>query len=181
MEEKSTLNLKTYFGDNLHDFPESPEDLKKFIEIEEKEIQNLMADEKFKRLSRLAGLYRLLGDYSKAHERFKKTSLHFENTNPQMEMVNYLRWADVFRFEKRFDDCLDKLKKAEKILTSHSIHDYQDFYSQHLGKFYFDKGEYKKALECFKDALDLRKKKGNPELISSTKFALKITKQKLKI
>lgn len=179
MKEKSTLNLKTYFGDDLHDYPESSADLKKFITIEEIEIQNLMGDEKFKRLSRLAGFYRLVGDYNNAHELFKKASLHFENTNSQMEIVNYLRWADVFRFEKKFDDCLDILKKAEKILSSHPIHDYHDFYTQHLGKFYFDKGEYQKALECFKDALDSRIKKGNPELIASTEFALKITKQKI--
>ncbi len=179
MDDKSTLNLKTYFGDDLHDYPENPEDLKKFIEFEKLEILNLVGDEKYKRISRLAVHYRQLRNYDEAHELFKMASGYFENTNPQMEMVNYLRWGDVFRFEKRFDEAWDILKKAEQILLTHQFMDYQDFYFQHLGKLFFDKGEYEKALECFENALSLRIKKANPELISSTEFALKITKQKL--
>ncbi len=181
MIEKATLNLKTYFADDLHDYPESPTDVKRFIEIEENEIQTLMGEEKFKRLSQLAAFHRLLGDYNKAHDFFKKTSKYFENNNPQMEIINYLRWADVFRFEKRFDECLELLKKAENILLSHTPPHYQDFYFQHLGKYNFDKGEYRKALECFEMSLHLRMKKANAELIASAEFSIKITKQKLMI
>ncbi len=177
--DKSNLNLKTYFGDDLHAYPENTEDLKKFIEIEKQEIQNLNGVEKYKRISHLAGHCRLLGNYSEAHELFKISSGYFENSNPQMEMINYIRWADVFRLEKRFDETFSFLKKAEAILFAHKFKDYQDFYFQHLGKFHFDKCEYERAFECFKDAHAIRMKKGNPELISSTEFALKITKQKL--
>ena len=104
MDDKSTLNLKNYFGDDLHDYPENPEDLKKFIEFEKLEILNLVGDEKYKRISRLAVHYRQLRNYDEAHELFKMASGYFEKNNPQMEMVNYLRWGDVFRFEKRFDE-----------------------------------------------------------------------------
>lgn len=180
MGDKSTLNLKTYFGDDLQDYPESPEDLKKFIEFEKQEILNLTGDEKHKRISRLAVHCRQLRNYNEAHELFKMASGYFENTNPQMKMVNYLRWGDVFRFERRFDQAWDILKKAEQILLTHQFMDYQDFYFQHLGKLFFDKDEYEKALECFEKALSLRIKKANSELISSTEFALEITKQKLK-
>ena len=57
------LNLKTYFGDDLHDYPESPDDLKKFIEIEKQEIHGLTEDEKPKRISRLAVHCRRLRNY----------------------------------------------------------------------------------------------------------------------
>jgi len=180
MKDKSTLNLKTYFGDDLHDYPENPNDLRDFIEIERQEIRNLSGAEKHKRISQLGVRCRQLGNYDEAHELFKTASAYFENTNPQYAMVNALRWGDVFRFEKRFDEALDTLKKAEKILLTHKFMEYQDFYLQHLGKLFFDKSDYKMALACFEKALALRIKKDNPDLISSTEFALKVTKQKLK-
>jgi tetratricopeptide (TPR) repeat protein len=176
---KQNLNLKSYFGYDLHDYPESPEDLKKFVEIESQEITKMTGDEKFKRLSRLAGHYRQLREFDKVHDLFQEASKHFEKTNSQMEMINFLRWADVFRFEKKFDEALGLLDKVKKNLSANSLSDYRDFYLQHLGKLYFDRGEYKKALQCFEDALVLRKEKQITELISSTEFALKITKQKL--
>lgn len=181
MSDKSKLNMKTYFGEDLHDYPESSEDLKKFIEFEKQQILNLIGDEKYKRISRLAVHYRQLRIYDEAHELFKTASRYFENTNPQMEMVNNLRWSDVFRYENRFDDARSMLKKAEHIILTHQLMDYQDFYFQHLGKLLFDKCEYEKALEYFDKALALRTKKANSELILSTEFALKITKQKLGI
>lgn len=175
----NNLNLNFYFGDDLHDYPESPEDLKAFVEREHQEVKQLTGAERFKRLSRLAINYRQLRNFEKAHELFKEASDYFEKSDLQMEMVNYLRWADVFRFEKRFDEAFEILKKVEEILSSSSFSDYQDFYFQHLGKLYFDKGEYEMALKCFEDALKLRTQKKNPELISSTELALKITKQKI--
>jgi tetratricopeptide (TPR) repeat protein len=173
------LNLKTYFGEDLHDYPENPEDIKKFIEIEIHKIDELSGDEKYKKLSLLAVHYRQLRNYDKAHELFKLASGYFENINPQMELVNYLRWADVFRFEKKFQEANKLLKKVETIISNHSILEYEDFYLQHLGKLFFDKTEYKIACEYFEKALVLRRKKANPELISSTEFALKIAKQKI--
>ena len=173
------LNLKTYFGEDLHDYPEKPEDIKKFIEIDIQKIDELNGDEKFKKLSQLAVYYRQLRNYEKAHQLFKIASGYFENTSPKMEMVNYLRWADVFRFEKRFNEAHELLLKVEKSISTHSFFDYEDFYLQYLGKFHFDKGNYTNALQCFEKALTLRIKKANPELISSTEFALKITKQKI--
>lgn len=153
--------------------------MKKFIEIESLKIDELNGDEKFKKLSKLAVNYRQIKNYEKSHELFKMASGYFENTNPQMEMVNYLRWSDVFRFEKKFQQAHDLLKKAEIIISTHSIFEYEDFYLQHLGKLYFDNAKFKNACECFEKALVLRTKKANPELISSTEFALKITKQKI--
>lgn len=175
----SKFNLKTYFGDDLHDYLENPEDVKKFIEIEIQKIDKLSDEEKFKKISQLAVHYRQLRDYDKAHELFKIASGYFENTNPKMEMLNYLRWADVFRFEKRFQEAYVLLNKVERLISTHCFFDYEDFYLQHLGKFYFDKNDYKNAIECFEKALRLRLKKNNSELISSTEFALKITKQKI--
>ncbi len=173
-------NLSSLYSNDLHDYPENPTHLRRFIKIEEKEIYRLSGDEKYKRISRLAVHYRQLRNYNDAHKLFNTASRYFENTNPQMEMVNYLRWGDVFRFEKRFDEAWDILKKAEQILLANQFIDYQDFYLQHLGKLFFDKGEYEKALECFEKAHVLRIKKANPELISSTEFALEVTKQKMK-
>lgn len=173
------LNLKTYFGEDLHDYLENPDDMKKFIEIESQKISELSGEEKFKKVSKLAVHFRQLRNYDKAHELFRMASGYFEKINPQMEMVNYLRWADVFRFENKFQEANDLLKKVGTMISTYSFFEYEDFYLQHLGKLYFDKTEYKNAYECFEKALVLRTKKANPELISSTEFALKITKQKI--
>jgi tetratricopeptide (TPR) repeat protein len=173
------LNLKTYFGEDLRDYLENPDDMKKFIEIDSQKITELSDEEKFKKVSQLAVHFRQLRNYEKAHELFKLASDYFEQANPKMEMINNLRWADVFRFENKFQEANDLLKKVEAIISTHSIFEYEDFYLQHLGKLYFDKTEFKSACECFEKALILRTKKANPELISSTEFALKITKQKI--
>ena len=90
------LNLKTYFGDDLHDYPENPADLKAFVETELKKIDKLTGDKKFKKLSHLACHFRQLKNYDKAHELFEQASSYFENTNFQMTIVNYLRWAGCF-------------------------------------------------------------------------------------
>lgn len=143
-------NLDGLYSNDLHDYPENPTHLRKFIKIEQQEIKRLVGDDKYKRMSRLAVHLRQLRNYDQAHELFKTASEYFEKSNPQMEMVNYLRWADVFRFEKRFDEACEILKKAEKILSAHQFKDYQDFYLQHLGKFYFDKTNIKRLLNVLK-------------------------------
>lgn len=173
-------NLRSLFSDDLQDYPENPTDLKKFVEIEKNEIKKLTGEEKYKRLSRLAVQARQLRNYEEAHVFFKEASQFFEINSPKMEMINYLRWADNFRFEKKFAEAWTLLKKAENTLLKNNFVDYQDFYLQHLGKLYFDKNDYKEALSCFEKTLLLRKKKKNPELISSTEFAIEIAKKNLK-
>lgn len=182
-------NLNTIFSDDLYDYPEIPSSIKNHIEIENQRIQNCTGDDKFKKLSRLAVCYRQIFEFTKAHELFKTVSEHFENKNPTMQLVNFIRWSDVFRFEKKFDDCLFVLDKANQILMHTSTCDlnstndlkfeYKDFYIQHLGKLYFDRGQYPQAMNCFKQALELRLKKSNPELIASTEWAIHFTQLKL--
>jgi tetratricopeptide (TPR) repeat protein len=132
-------------------------------------------------MSRLAAHCRILNNFIEAHEFFSAASLYFKGKSPRMEMINDLRWADVFRFEKRFDEAWIVLKKVEQSILANQFLDHQDFYLQHLGKFYFDKQDYEKALESFEQALELRLKKADLDLISSTDFAIKITKQKLEV
>jgi tetratricopeptide (TPR) repeat protein len=72
------------------------------------------------------------------------------------------------------------LKKAEVILKQDNISNYKDFYLQHLGKLFFDKGDFKNALTCFEKAMQLRIKKESAELISSTQFAIEITKSRIR-
>lgn len=89
---RNELNLKTYFGEDLRDYPENPEDLEKYCEHEELEIQSLTRDEKYKRMSLLAVRYRQLRNFEKAHELFRGASDYFKTPNPLMDMINTLRW-----------------------------------------------------------------------------------------
>lgn len=175
------LNLNSYFDDELRSHPENPDDLRKYIESEIKDAEQLDGDEKYKKLSRVAVHYGQLNELKKAHEIFSKASTQFEKSNTQMAMINFIRWADIFRFEKNFGEASLTLQRARDILNQNSFPDYEDFYFQHKGKFHFDKGEFKEALSHFEKALEIRAKKNNSELISSTELAIQRTKKKMKI
>ena len=136
MINNQTLNINIYFGDDLKDYPENTKDLRLFVELESLEIQKLSGIEKYKAISRLAVNYRQLQNYQEAHKLFQIASEHFEMHHPLLEMINSLRWADVFRFENRFNEAWTLLEKTQKLISFHQISDYKDFYLQHLGKFY---------------------------------------------
>lgn len=173
------LNLKTYFGEDLHEYPENPEDIKKFIEIELQKINELDVEDQFKKLSQLAVYYKLLKNYTQAHELLSQASDYYGKNNLKLAMINDLRWADVFRYEKRFEEARKILLMVEKSISINLFFDYEDFYFQHLGKLFFDQNDFKNAYAYFEKALKLRLKKNIPELISSTEWALKITEQKM--
>ncbi len=167
------------FKDDLHDYPENPQLLARHVAIESEKAEALDGIERFKKLSQLGVCYRLLGNYPKAHELFQAADAYFAVNDLKMTMINYLRWSDVFRFEKKFNEADLALENAKKILDQRDYPDYLDFYFQHLGKLHFDRGEFKIALSCFEKALDLRVMKKDADLISSTEFAIKVTKARL--
>lgn len=172
-------NLKVYFKEDLHDYPEDYDQMAEYVKAEFSVLENLSGVDKFKKISHLAVYSRVLGNYGQAHELFQIASDYFEKSDSKLNLVNLIRWSDVFRFEKKFDEGFKTLQKAEKILNKNNFSDYQDFYLQHLGKIYFDREEYEKAFALFEKVLKLRMIKKNSELISSTEYALKVTKQKL--
>lgn len=180
-KQSTHLNLNSYFDDELHSHPENPEDLRKYIETEIVDAEKLEGDEKYKKLSRVAVHLGQLGELKKAHEMFGQASAQFEKSNAQLAMINLIRWADIFRFEKNFSEALAVLQKAREILNQNSFPDYEDFYFQHKGKFHFDQGEFNEALGYFEKALALRMKKNNQELIASTELAIQSTKKKMNI
>ncbi len=172
-------NLKSFYSDDLHDYPEIPSQIEKFIDLEERKIDFLEQLARHKKISQIAVYYRQLRNYRKANDLFKIASIFFKKTDLKMDLINNIRWADVFRFEKKFEEAHDLLNKVESVLALNQFTEYQDFYFQHLGKLYFDKGDYELALHNFEKAFSIRVKKQNAELISSTSFAIKSTKQKL--
>jgi|GEM_PF-5467143 Tetratricopeptide repeat. len=175
----TNLNLNTYFGEDLRAYPESAKDVLAYIEQEISTVTDLTGSEKFKRLSRVAVKLGQVQEYAKAHVHFSAAADFFSESSAVMSMLNFIRWADIFRFEKRFDEALEKLNRAEALLTQNQFSEYEDFFNQHKGKLYFDKGEYAQALKHFEKAMLLRAGKKDSELIASTDLAIKITKLKL--
>lgn len=53
---------------------------------------------------------------------------------------------------------------------------YRDFTHQHAAKNLFDQGDYAGALAQLQAAAALRRQRGNPELIASTKHAIAVTR-----
>lgn len=175
------LNLAIYFGEDLHDYPECLEDVKEYIDILKEELGHLNGDEKHKKMSLLGSYYRLIGECKEAHPYFGAAYFYFAGRNPQLEIVNMLRWADAFRFEKRFDEAQKILKQAEAVISESDNSDYHDFLEQHFGKLHFDMGNYKAALECFERAYSLRLAKGVKDLIESSDLAIRLTKHRISI
>ena len=173
------LNLNTYFGEDLRAYPESSKDVVSYIAQEQIAIADLNGSEKFKRLSRLAVKLGQVQEYAKAHVHFSDAADFFSESSAIMSMLNFIRWADIFRFEKRFEEALEKLNRAEALLSQNQFTEYEDFFNQHKGKLYFDKGEYAQALKHFEKAMSLRVGKNDLELVASTDLAIKITKLKL--
>ena len=76
-------------------------------------------------------------------------------------------------FAPRCEYAMEICKKEKEVSG------YLDVAYQHMGKLYFDFGDYKQALHYFYKALDLRKLKKDQSLIESTEIAIEVTKKKL--
>jgi tetratricopeptide (TPR) repeat protein len=97
----------------------------------------------------------------------------------RQEVVYSIRLAHVYHWQAEwekarvlFDDLLTRTAAAEFL-------DLRDFVLQHRGKMFFDQQSYAEALRDFEDALVLRNKKGDAELIASTMQVQAATRRRM--
>jgi tetratricopeptide (TPR) repeat protein len=118
-----------------------------------------------KLLEYLGNAYRLLGDFRKAiscfEERLRDTPTDRDRQRALIGLGEALRCAD------RFAEAEARLRTALSLGT-----DYEDFALQHLGKTLLDAGKVTEGRACLDRALALRQRKGDAELIGSTRLAL---------
>ena len=80
-----------------------------------------------------------------------------------------IRLGEAYRCADRYDEAFAELATA---LSEARDTPHEDFALQHLGKALLDSGRAREAVEALAAALELRRAKGDPDLIESTERAL---------
>ncbi len=177
-------NLNYSFDENLRDVPENPKDVRKFIQSQMSKLKAVKDPVgRVKILEKLGSFSRMIGELDEAQE-FLGEALELIGRNDlgiELWVANGIRLAHVFQWQGNYDVAREMfLDIMEMCEDNKEVADYLHFTVQHLGKYYFDLGEYEEAFQCFEDALEMRKEIGDIDLIESSQFALKVTEAKLK-
>ncbi|MBX2989302.1 MAG: tetratricopeptide repeat protein [Bdellovibrionaceae bacterium] len=197
MAKKPPFNLQYRFGTDLKPIPEDKASMQSYVDFLLKEIkkipfpaapavsdaarppENLRALVKF--LGEVGSYSIILGKHEGAAKALEKSLELIENfqLGSAAWAVHTLRYGDVLRLKK---DDLGAETAFRSVLEFQardaSLAELEDFAWQHLGRLRFDQGQLKEAEEFFTKALELRQKKNIPELVSTTQFALDITRRK---
>jgi tetratricopeptide (TPR) repeat protein len=183
-------NLNYRFGADLREVPEDAESMLRYAEFmiseskklqKEKPLQNPRALVKF--LGEAGSYYRILGKNEAAHHALEEclSLIDTHQLGISYWAVNAIRLGEVFRAQKdilaaetAFKAVLEMADRSQDVLA------FKDFSLQHLGKLYYDQKNFTQARTCFQEALQIREKKGDPALIESTQFALRVLTMRLK-
>jgi len=87
--------------------------------------------------------------------------------------VNQLRLAHVMQWQGRHELSTPFFERL--VAQARSMHDFEDFLDtalQHAGKDLFDRRQYAQAERHFREALEIRQRKADPDRIDSSAFAL---------
>lgn len=96
--------------------------------------------------------------------------------DPRDAFVNRIRLAHVMQWERRFElsnPLFDQL--VAQVHGTPELADLADAVLQHAGKNLFDQGRHAEAARCFREALKLRRAKGDEALMESSAEALRVT------
>ena len=176
------FNLKCKYGSDLREIPEYPGGFKKSIKYLEAKVKTTNdPEEKGKILSTLGVLKRIMRHPDDSLPLLEEASAIFEKCgNRKLSLINEVRLAVTLQFLGRHEEAETKFGAVEEYVKSNPRHKgLLDFIYQHRGKNEFDQGNYEKAMEAFKMALELRRAKGRQELIGSTNFAINVTRKHL--
>lgn len=176
-------NLNFLFDEKLKDFFEKPSDVHRYIEEEIKQLKKTSDMlERVKMLGLIGVHFRILEDLDRSKKYLQEAIqlIRENNLGLKLQVVNEMRLAHTYQWERNFELSKEIFEKLEKICELESdVVCYRHFLFQHFGKYYFDLKEYKRALYYFKNALLLRKNDGEQSLIESSQFAIEITEKKL--
>lgn len=129
----------------------------------------------------LVGVYaRILGDFATAHAALEEACVVSERLGDRrLHLVNELRVAHVYQWQRRFDISDARFAALERCAADPELRPHLDFACQHAGKNLFDQGRYEEAERLFVQALELRRARGDQELIDSTLLALETTRRRV--
>lgn len=169
----------------LHEYAEDPEALSRYIELLKNEIK--MAVEPIDKVRRLGetGVYLRSAGHLEEAEIYLLQALAIIETYElglKIETQQKIRLAHIYQWQKNFSGSDELFEEVLNTCRQQNEADsYLPFALQHAGKNYFDQQKYKKALECFEEALKLRIERASPpDQIASTEQALRVTRGQLK-
>lgn len=128
----------------------------------------------------LVFLYSYLGNAFRISGRTQKGIQYLERAlelarydeDEQAEIRTMIRLGEAYKYAGEHEAALECFEQALTMSRSPQLFEYKDFALQHMGKCLMELGEYEQALAKLEEALDLRKQKGNKELILSTETAI---------
>lgn len=190
-KETLVYNLNYTFDDNLQEVPVAPDDMRRAVSALEAQVaQEQDLYERMKLWGTLGTYCRLLRHLGQA-EIYIYSALTAANAlrDKRGQVVNLLRLAHVYQWQGRyaladrlFEQIIFICEIAKDTLSPKSTNPlggYLDFAYQHMGKSKFDQGDYARAAKFFQRALNIRKEKGDPDLIASSALALEAARRRL--
>lgn len=189
MSKKEFSHNMTYVIDHisLREIPTNPKSFQAGITAQITAVKHLAEDvEKARQLSQIGVWSRIVGDLDQstsylqaAAELLKKLG----QENSRLAKVNCLRQAQTLQFQGNYKAAEAIYNTLAKQILEDAIEKDQvllDFIYQHQGKNYFEWGKYQQALEYIQKAITIRAKKGNKELLASSRLAYKTIEAKMK-
>ena len=179
-----TFDLSYHYDDDLQDVPNNPGEMRQAIDFWQAQLDQpgLEIFQRIKLLGRIGGYARTLRDLDRA-EQALTTALKLSKAieSRRLAATNSIKLAHVYQWQQRYIES-ETMFEAAIALCKNNLEaaPYLDFAYQHFGKCKFDQQKYVEALQCFEQALDIRVKKGDPELIASTELAIATTHSRQK-
>lgn len=153
-------NLLYKFDEKFREIPINKEGME--VEVE-KMIEEFSKTNDLRLSSKIGVYLRILGRVEEGLIYIKNSHKHNKKGEvsyiiDSIRLMSCYQWLNDFNSAKGIIDDLESME----------LYNYKDFFLQHCGKVYFEEKNYEKAKEFFVKALEIRKEKGDMELIQST-------------
>lgn len=172
----SSINEIIYFDSNeyLREKPANRLKLQQMIVEAENLLKNCTEeDDKYFLCGTLGNLYRISGQPQIAIDYLTYCIRYATQAgNIKKEIVSLIRFGEALKYDGKHDRALEVFNGALDNCKDNNVITYLDFVLQHKGKCLLELGRLAEAEKYLLEALKLRKIKGDPALIESTKQAI---------
>ncbi|RXJ04571.1 tetratricopeptide repeat protein [Anaerobacillus alkaliphilus] len=175
-ESLASLNKIIYFDERqfLREKSSSPEKLKQYIHEGTLLLDsNINEEERYFLYGVLGNLHRINGQPKDALDYLTMCLNYAEKKEDHAKViVSTIRLGEAQKYNGDHLNALELFNHALEKCNSHNEGRYIDFVLQHKGKCLMELSKLKEAENCFLEALNVRLKKNDHELLASTQKAL---------
>lgn len=175
-EEPAAFDWDHTFDERLREVPNDPVSMGHGIDwlCEQLERPGPSLREQARLAGQIGAYGRMLGRDALALAALQRAlRIAMELGDQRLLVVNMLRLAHLEQWQGRFEESTPRFAWAIQQCEEHpELAGLLDTAYQHAGKNAFDQGQHALAHQYFSRALELRRQKGDPELLRSTEHAL---------